>query len=116
MSPNCPVAMFGVRAFGLLSTACGMCGNSSHRIILGTSTLLHSSVYLLQSLLSCKIIPQRVIYTLKYVVSFWGVLNRNDSVGALAGSCWLVFTEHICGDYVEFGANNVALFLESLKH
>lgn len=44
-----------------------------------------------------------------------GDLNRNDRAGALYRAWGHVFTNHICGDYVEFGVYQGTSFVESYK-
>lgn len=44
-----------------------------------------------------------------------GDLNKNDRAGALHRAWGHVFTNHICGDYVEFGVYQGSSFVESYK-
>lgn len=44
-----------------------------------------------------------------------GDLNKNDRAGALHRAWGHVFTNHICGDYVEFGVYRGGSFVESYK-
>lgn len=44
-----------------------------------------------------------------------GDLNKNDRAGALHRAWGHVFTNHICGDYVEFGVYHGSSFIESYK-
>lgn len=44
-----------------------------------------------------------------------GDLNKNDRAGALHKAWGHIFTNHICGDYVEFGVYHGGSFVESYK-
>lgn len=44
-----------------------------------------------------------------------GDINRNDRAGALHRAWGYIFTNHICGDYVEFGVYHGDSFIESYR-